>query len=52
VAHYINLLKVDLISKQSSILKLTMEDRVPEKAVDFLNTLVQEWLKSNVEQKN
>jgi len=25
---------------------------VPEKAVDFLNQLVEEWLRSNVEQKN
>ena len=52
IGHYTDLLKVDLITRQSSILKLTMEDPVPERAVDFLNMLVQESLRNNVEQKN
>lgn len=52
ISHYTNLLKVDLITRQSSILKLTMEDPVREKAVDFLNMLIEESLRNNVEQKN
>ena len=29
-----------------------MEDPVPEKAVDFINKLVEVWLRSNIEEKN
>lgn len=52
IDRYQRAIDVSIANKQSSILKLTLEDPVPEKAVDFINKLVEVWLRSNIEEKN
>ena len=49
---YASSLKVEPVSKQSSMLKMSMEDAVPQKAVDFLNQLIEVWIKSGIDEKN
>src|SRR6185503_17829598 len=49
---YSRLVEVSLVNKNGSILELSLEDNLPEKAIDFLNKLVEVWLKGNIEEKN
>jgi tyrosine-protein kinase Etk/Wzc len=52
INRYRNGLSIDLANKQSSILEMTYQDRVPEKATDFLNKLMEVWQQNSIEQKN
>lgn len=45
-------LTLDPMSKGSSMLKISLDDNNPEKAIDFLNQLTAEYLKRNLEKKN
>ncbi len=49
---YTKNLKIEFISKKSTIVELSLKDPVPQKAGDFLNTLMDVYLQSGVEQKN
>ncbi|XQP84586.1 MAG: GumC family protein [Candidatus Pollutiaquabacter aromativorans] len=52
VDQYQSALEVAIPNKQSSILRLSLENAVPDKAVDFLGKLIEVWLQSNIEDKN
>jgi len=52
IVRYSSSLKVEPVSKQSSMLRMSLEDPVPQKAVDFLNQLIEVWLKSSIDEKN
>lgn len=52
IEKYSPALKVEPLSKQSSILQMTFEDAVPEKAVDFLNKLIEVWIANGIDEKN
>lgn len=49
---YRHKLEIALARPGSSILQLTLEDPVPQKAADFLNTLTDAYLEHNVRLKN
>jgi tyrosine-protein kinase Etk/Wzc len=49
---YINKLILEPISKGSSMLKISVSDNNPSKAIDFLNMLTGEYLLRNLEKKN
>ncbi len=49
---YRNKLTVEIARPGSSILKLILEDPVPKKAADFLNTLIEAYQAHNVQMKN
>ncbi|MFB6258353.1 MAG: GumC family protein [Flavobacteriales bacterium] len=49
---YRHKLKVEIARPGSSILKLILEDPVPHKAADFLNTLIEAYQEHNVRMKN
>ena len=50
--HYRQALQVQLAREESTILELYLEDPVPQKGVDFLNTLVSVYLRNDVEEQN
>lgn len=52
VKHFVSRLSVVPISGQSTIVEVSMLDAVPQKAIDFVNTLVQVYLQNDVNQKN
>lgn len=52
VKQFVNRLSVVPISGQSTIVEVSMLDAVPQKAIDFINTLVQVYLQNDVNQKN
>lgn len=43
---------IEPISKGASMIKISMEDNNPQKAIDFLNRLTEEFLLRNLEKKN
>ena len=45
-------LSIGQISKESSIIKLTLQGHNPKKITDYLNQLLEEYLERNLEQKN
>lgn len=45
-------LSISQISKESSIIRLTLSGRNPQKITDYLNKLLEEYLERNLEQKN
>lgn len=45
-------LKVDPVSKQATVLTITLEDAIPQRGMDFLNGLVKEYNNAAVEDKN
>lgn len=45
-------LSIGQISKESSIIKLTLQGYNPKKITDYLNQLLEEYLERNLEQKN
>lgn len=45
-------LSIGLITKSSSILKMTIQGGNPEKITDYLNKLLEEYMERNLEQKN
>jgi capsular exopolysaccharide synthesis family protein len=49
---YTNRLQVVPISPQSTIVEISMLDEVPQKGVDFLNTLVSTYLQHDINEKN
>lgn len=49
---YQSKLVLEPMAKGSSMLKISMEDSNPQKAMDFLNTLTSEYLLRNLEKKN
>ena len=52
IEHYITALDIEIAREGSSVLRLTMDDPVPEKGIDFLNKLIEVYIDSDVEQKN
>ncbi|MBS1503464.1 MAG: polysaccharide biosynthesis tyrosine autokinase, partial [Bacteroidetes bacterium] len=50
--HYDDYLKVDAVSKQASVLVITLEDAIPQRGIDFLNKLVEEYNQAALEDKN
>lgn len=51
-AKYAKVLTVEALSKTSSVVNLSVSDKVPEKAEDFLNTLVAIYNEEAVKDKN
>ena len=51
-AAYASLLTVEAFSKTSSVVNLSVSDKVPEKAEDFLNTLVAIYNEEAIKDKN
>ncbi|MBT6745971.1 MAG: polysaccharide biosynthesis tyrosine autokinase [Flavobacteriales bacterium] len=51
-AKYLSQLSVDLMSKSSSILKISIRDQVSKKGADFINKLVEVYISSDIEEKN
>jgi len=49
---YLGGLVVDLINKQGNIITLSLKDAIPRRAEDVLNRLIEEYQKSNIEDKN
>jgi capsular exopolysaccharide synthesis family protein len=49
---YQSKLSVSLARAQSTILQLYLEDEVPQKGLDFLNALIEVYLKNDVDLKN
>ncbi len=49
---YLSRLSVGLTRAQSTILQISVEDPVPQKGLDFVNTLVQVYLENDVNLKN
>ena len=52
VERYQSLLTVSVLTKASSILNIYIEDKVPTKAVDFIDKLIEIWMQSSIDQKN
>jgi len=52
ISKYRSLISIVLPNKTSSMLNVSLEDPVPDKAVDFINKLFEVWLRSNIEDKN
>jgi capsular exopolysaccharide synthesis family protein len=50
--HYLGLLSVDLASKQSTVLNLSLQSSVPEQGRDILNTLIQVYNEAALRDKN
>lgn len=49
---YLSRLSVGLARPQSTILSVYLEDEVPQKALDFVNKLVEVYLSNDIDQKN
>lgn len=45
-------LKIDPVSKQASVLIITIEDAIPERGIDFLNGIVKEYNNAAIDDKN
>ncbi|MDB5024592.1 MAG: wzc 1 [Mucilaginibacter sp.] len=45
-------LKIDPISKQGTVLIITLQDAIPKRGEDFLNTLINEYNHAAIEDKN
>jgi tyrosine-protein kinase Etk/Wzc len=52
ISRYGSSLKVAPINKQASILEMSLDDPVAAKAVDFLDKLIEVWIRSSIEEKN
>jgi len=52
VESYDNNLKVEALSKQASVLSITLEDAIPQRGIDFLDRLVEEYNNAALEDKN
>jgi len=52
ITKYTNVLDVAIAAKGTSILVLSVTDNAPEKAIEFLNKLVEVWLQNNIDEKN
>lgn len=52
VQHYLAKLQIEIAAKQSTVLRLSVEDPVPEKGVDLLNKLVEVYIKNGIDEKN
>lgn len=52
VNHYRKALKVELTSKMSTVLRLQIEDNIPERGVKFIDHLMDTYLKNDVTIKN
>ncbi len=49
---YLSRLQIGLARPQSTILQVYLEDEVPQKALDFVNKLIEVYLDNDVDQKN
>ena len=49
---YLNKLQVQLAREESTVLELYIEDQVPRKAIDFINQLIEVYLRNDLEEKN
>jgi tyrosine-protein kinase Etk/Wzc len=49
---YLEKLRVEEAREQASILKLTLEDRIPERGVDVLTAILSVYIQDNIEKKN
>src|SRR5260221_7548930 len=45
-------LKIDPVSKQATVLIITIEDAIPQRGIDFLNGIVKEYNNAAIEDKN
>jgi tyrosine-protein kinase Etk/Wzc len=52
VQQYSGKLKIDPASKQATVLIITLEDAIPQRGMDFLNKLIEEYNHAAVEDKN
>src|SRR6185436_17422212 len=52
VDSYGSRLEIEPVNKKSSILLLSVSDAVPQKAADFLNKVVEVYIRNGIEQKN
>lgn len=52
VSSYRSKLKIELTTKTSTVLKLSIEDNIPGRGKDFLNTLMNVYIKNDVDLKN
>jgi capsular exopolysaccharide synthesis family protein len=51
-SNYLNILSVGEIRKKASILRLEVEDKVPERGVDVLNAMLDVYIEDNVAKKS
>lgn len=52
IDRYTRNLNITFVSKKATILELSLKDRVPQKAGDFLNTLMDNYIQSGIDNKN
>lgn len=52
IENYSDQLKVDPVSKQATVLIITIEDAIPQRGKDFLNKLIDEYNLAAIEDKN
>lgn len=52
IKYYSSGLSIEPLGSQSSIIQLSINDAVPQRGIDFINALIREYLKSDIEQKN
>lgn len=52
VDKYTRNLNITFVSKKATVIELSLKDRVPQKAGDFLNTLMDVYIQSGIENKN
>src|SRR6202000_365451 len=49
---YSNGIAIDPLSKQATVLIITLEDALPQRGIDFLNRLVEEYNRAALDDKN
>jgi tyrosine-protein kinase Etk/Wzc len=52
IEYYSNNLTIDPTSKQATVLVITLADAIPQRGIDFLNRLVEEYNKAALDDKN
>ncbi len=52
ISQYRSNLKVEPLSLESSVLKISIEGSVPEKSIDFINTLMDNYIINELDRKN
>jgi tyrosine-protein kinase Etk/Wzc len=48
---FMNRLQIDPINKESSIVQISLEDRIPKRALDYLNRLAQNYINLGLDEK-
>ncbi|HAL82035.1 MAG TPA: capsular biosynthesis protein [Mucilaginibacter sp.] len=52
VERYSQNLKIDPVSKQATVLTISIEDAIPQRGMDFLNEIIKEYNNAAIEDKN